>query len=297
MSQVLVINFCLWTYHLTIVLVINQSSKKPHLYADFLLLIVYSLDWTVLDSSSERHSLQSDTGLLLQPLTVARDHVTPLTFTSTAVEPQVVDANKVVKPNLLCKICPAKRFKRAADLRRHIDIQHNISMQISCDSCPKVFRRKDKLREHYRVFHLEDLGRQRDGSISTGILEKNQRLNWWRCTKCLQKNDLDEILTEHWICQHCSSRCEQERVVWRTKALTTTPYFGIPELTPSSSQDMFPSQQPSEQQYSSFMSPSEYVPATADDEDADFELYDDRSDAQFWACVLYYLRIITWHSC
>lgn len=134
-------------------------------------------------------------------------------------------------------------FRRSADLERHVQQVHNPGQSASyyCDyrrcnrseSSPEnnPFGRKDHYRDHLRDYHNEDLpkregnsGRRRSSnsrmSVSAGnstATSRNIHPNWWRCTRCLVRNFVQQT---GWTCRSCNSPCESERQATRERLLS-----------------------------------------------------------------------------
>jgi len=122
--------------------------------------------------------------------------------------------------------CSVDPFPRHSDLERHFKLAHENSRDEYCDytSCGargsgggSVFR-LDKIQEHYRDQHNEDLIKPND---DPGKVEKflAQRVGgglvsqaWWRCSKCKQRVT---VRVDDYQCPRCKLLCEPERVAWR----------------------------------------------------------------------------------
>ncbi|KAI0015149.1 hypothetical protein F4780DRAFT_115288 [Xylariomycetidae sp. FL0641] len=117
--------------------------------------------------------------------------------------------------------CEAKTFRRKADLERHYE-QHNKAPQFLCDvkKCPRHLRpfgRLDHYREHYRLYHGEDLTPRTSGNGSGSSHDKktegwwdSRRVDprWWRCAKCLARV---WVADKGWQCPGCKANCEPRR--------------------------------------------------------------------------------------
>jgi hypothetical protein len=102
-----------------------------------------------------------------------------------------------------------------------------------CDypRCPhKEAFRKDHCREHYREYHAEDIikrgkpqpdkvkHRQKQPETLEQFLAprlRNLDPNWWRCSKCLHRVQLN---INSYTCPYCKVACEPERVTCRENA-------------------------------------------------------------------------------
>lgn len=84
--------------------------------------------------------------------------------------------------------------------------------------------RKDHLRDHYKNYHFEDLGRakknekmsleERQRAEEIWQLERRIDANWWRCPHDLIRIHIAE---KGFICDTCNQPCEQERITARQK--------------------------------------------------------------------------------
>jgi hypothetical protein len=92
--------------------------------------------------------------------------------------------------------------------------------------------RKDHCREHYREFHTEDLikrgqpkhikakhSKKKPETAEEFLAARIQNLNlrWWRCSKCIQRVDVN---SDGYTCPTCKLPCEPERVTCRENEAT-----------------------------------------------------------------------------
>lgn len=108
--------------------------------------------------------------------------------------------------------CDARPFRRAADLDRHWRHTHaNSTVERfpcdyrRCERHSKPFTRRDHYRDHYRIYHNEDILRRGVGSMSP---KPSVSRKWWRCGKCLVRVN---IANDEWQCRLCNTSCELER--------------------------------------------------------------------------------------
>lgn len=78
------------------------------------------------------------------------------------------------------------------------------------------FDRKDQCLEHYREYHSEDLVKDQQKNLELLLQKKDIMSVWWRCSKCLKKNQMES----GWKCGGCSQMCEKVRIVARETALS-----------------------------------------------------------------------------
>ncbi|KAL2758123.1 hypothetical protein ACRALDRAFT_2025772 [Sodiomyces alcalophilus JCM 7366] len=113
--------------------------------------------------------------------------------------------------------CPAKPFKRHADLQRHYAQVHLDSSSRESYTCdyPKCARRSepfgrlDHFRDHLRDYHQEDICK-RGGQVDDKWLKgRKVSSRWWRCTKCLSRVDVSKA--SDCICPRCKMPCEDKR--------------------------------------------------------------------------------------
>lgn len=93
-----------------------------------------------------------------------------------------------------------------------------------CNRSTDPFTRKDHLRDHFRVYHMEDIGcakgrknmdPARWNKVQESWLEKRWiDPQWWRCSKCLARISCKE---NAWECPSCKIPCETERKERRQK--------------------------------------------------------------------------------
>jgi hypothetical protein len=121
-------------------------------------------------------------------------------------------------------------FGRPADLERHYKNVHvNEKDSFPCDyrTCPRSqeknsFMRKDHYRDHLRDYHKEDIGCAKGGkslrekdklkwqeSQRLWLDERNISCIYWRCARCLIRNNIEQ---QGWECLLCKSPCEEDRV-------------------------------------------------------------------------------------
>ncbi|KAI0134582.1 hypothetical protein BJ170DRAFT_205793 [Xylariales sp. AK1849] len=111
--------------------------------------------------------------------------------------------------------CDSRMFKRKADLERHYKHRHmpdHQKPQFKCDyqKCGRyneAFHRMDHFRDHYRDYHNEDLPRKNGKENSEWYKSRIASKKWWRCTKCLRRNQC----SSGWDCIECNSRCDSAR--------------------------------------------------------------------------------------
>ncbi|KAH8669122.1 hypothetical protein BX600DRAFT_511161 [Xylariales sp. PMI_506] len=135
----------------------------------------------------------------------------------------------------LVESCQAKPFRRKADLERHYNHKHVLppgnyqsrsggssgngilgvsKPEYPCDysRCPRgaePFRRLDHFRDHLRDYHREDLTRKGGSANNDAKWYEGRlvRLDWWRCTKCLERKKV----SEGWQCAKCGTSCDLKR--------------------------------------------------------------------------------------
>ncbi|KFZ00936.1 hypothetical protein V501_10348 [Pseudogymnoascus sp. VKM F-4519 (FW-2642)] len=78
------------------------------------------------------------------------------------------------------------------------------------------FDRKDHCVEHYREYHSEDLVEDQQRNLELLLLKRNIMSVWWRCSKCLKKNQTES----GWKCGGCSQMCEKVRIAARETTLS-----------------------------------------------------------------------------
>jgi len=138
--------------------------------------------------------------------------------------------------------CQAKPFTRHYDLERHFLTRHQSdkeqgdkaqseSVLFKCDykKCSHTALLRDHCREHYREFHTEDLfkrGQPKHSMKKPETVEEflaariqGLNLNWWRCSKCLQRV---HVSPNGYTCPTCNLACEPERTAFREKARRET---------------------------------------------------------------------------
>ncbi|KFY77232.1 hypothetical protein V499_03326 [Pseudogymnoascus sp. VKM F-103] len=118
--------------------------------------------------------------------------------------------------------CTSKPVKRPFDLERHFTTVHgkgNSERQF-CDysKCKhkEAFDRKDHCREHYREYHREDLVKKTHRDVVQWLQDRNVVMGWWRCSKCLKRNQTEA----GWKCGgKCNQMCERSRITARNSRL------------------------------------------------------------------------------
>lgn len=136
--------------------------------------------------------------------------------------------------------CKAKPFTRHYDLERHFKTVHPTDEEqggkahLHCDYKKCTYTepfRKDHCREHYREYHSEDLIKRGQPGRNSGLKHRKQSpeavgeflaalvmnvsLNWWRCSRCVQRVPVN---SHGYTCPRCNLSCEPERVAWREEA-------------------------------------------------------------------------------
>jgi hypothetical protein len=121
--------------------------------------------------------------------------------------------------------CTQAPFKRCADLDRHYRQVHFQDAQMEnfpCDyaKCSRAnrdeingaFHRKDHYRDHLRDYHKEDLPKRGSKADKTESTDRFQdrviKLDWWRCSKCLNRVS---IKFYGWECPECKVLCDRDR--------------------------------------------------------------------------------------
>jgi hypothetical protein len=170
---------------------------------------------------------------------------------------------RIARPLWVCLAphCESGPYKSVRDLDRHYKRVHVQRVKLvkeepkdedkdkhCCDyrRCARArdgFTRPERLRNHYRDFHREDLPKkglsiatkkaaeEAAGEGPTGIKGKAGRSasdlpdwistkmvakKWWRCYTCLKRVD---IAKSKFLCPGCSAACEPERVKARSAAM------------------------------------------------------------------------------
>ncbi|KAB5549384.1 hypothetical protein GE09DRAFT_1059889 [Coniochaeta sp. 2T2.1] len=112
------------------------------------------------------------------------------------------------------------RFKRASDLDRHYKMRHRdliVSDEdkktLYCDykKCPRnqePFFRPERLRNHLRGYHKEDMPKKGTKSSTEWLRERNVDPKWWRCFTCLMRM---QIKHDGFTCSSCKKHCESDR--------------------------------------------------------------------------------------
>ena len=112
--------------------------------------------------------------------------------------------------------CSHVPFKRVTDLDRHyksVHIRDEDKEKFYCDykRCTRYqdpFYRPERLRNHLRDFHKEDLPKKGTKASKEWLKERNVRPGWWRCYSCLKRV---EIRHDGYTCPTCNQVCEQDR--------------------------------------------------------------------------------------
>lgn len=112
--------------------------------------------------------------------------------------------------------CEHVPFKRVTDLDRHyksVHIRDEDKEKFFCDykKCPRnqdPFYRPERLRNHLRDYHKEDLPKKGTKSSAEWLKERNVQSKWWRCYSCLKRV---EIRREGFTCPDCHQVCEPDR--------------------------------------------------------------------------------------
>lgn len=114
--------------------------------------------------------------------------------------------------------CTSKPVKRPFDLERHFTTVHGKgnTERYFCDysKCKhkEAFDRKDHCREHYREYHREDLVKKTHRDVVLWLQDRNVVAGWWRCSKCLKRNQTES----GWKCGGgCNQMCERSRITAR----------------------------------------------------------------------------------
>ncbi|RKU49502.1 hypothetical protein DL546_008519 [Coniochaeta pulveracea] len=118
--------------------------------------------------------------------------------------------------------CTHNPFKRVTDLDRHyksVHVRDEDKDKFYCDykKCPRnqdPFFRPERLRNHLRDYHKEDLPKKGTKTTAEWLRERNIQPKWWRCYACLQRVD---IRRDGFMCRHCNQVCEPERQSLREK--------------------------------------------------------------------------------
>ncbi|KAB5515591.1 hypothetical protein GE09DRAFT_1231148 [Coniochaeta sp. 2T2.1] len=137
----------------------------------------------------------------------------------------VSDSETTIAPNdarpfvCLAPRCDG-RFKRASDLDRHYKMRHRdliVSDEdkktLYCDykKCPRnqePFFRLERLRNHLRGYHKEDMPKKGTKSSAEWLRERNVDPKWWRCFTCLMRM---QIKHDGFTCSSCKKHCESDR--------------------------------------------------------------------------------------
>ncbi|KAL4723671.1 hypothetical protein ACLX1H_009313 [Fusarium chlamydosporum] len=118
--------------------------------------------------------------------------------------------------NCLHPGCPARPFKRNADLQRHYKNTHapESSKDIylcdypRCTRSREPFHRRDHFRDHLREYHREDI-QKRGSTVNEEWLEgRYAPSSWWRCPRCLVRVYVSKNGYE---CPGCKTSCESKR--------------------------------------------------------------------------------------
>jgi len=112
--------------------------------------------------------------------------------------------------------CNHSPFKRVTDLDRHyksVHVSDEDKEKFYCDykKCPRStdpFFRPERLRNHLRDYHKEDLPKKGTKSTVEWLRERNVQPKWWRCYTCLIRI---EIRRHGFVCPSCNQVCESER--------------------------------------------------------------------------------------
>ncbi|KAK1770745.1 hypothetical protein QBC33DRAFT_215051 [Phialemonium atrogriseum] len=118
--------------------------------------------------------------------------------------------------------CEHVPFKRVTDLDRHYKSVHTRDEdkdKFFCDykKCPRSqdpFYRPERLRNHLRDYHKEDLPKKGTKASAEWLKERNVQPKWWRCYSCLKRV---EIRREGFTCPTCNQVCEPDRQSLREK--------------------------------------------------------------------------------
>ncbi|ROT41422.1 hypothetical protein SODALDRAFT_256942, partial [Sodiomyces alkalinus F11] len=113
--------------------------------------------------------------------------------------------------------CPAKPFKRHADLQRHYAQVHLDSSSRDSHTCDyarcarstEPFGRLDHFRDHLRDYHQEDICKRGSQVDEKWLKGRKVSSRWWRCTKCLTRVDVAKA-PDH-VCPRCKMVCEDKR--------------------------------------------------------------------------------------
>ncbi|CAF3519061.1 hypothetical protein SNK03_003737 [Fusarium graminearum] len=112
--------------------------------------------------------------------------------------------------------CPARPFKRTADLLRHYKNTHapESSKDVYLCDYPRCgrsrdpFHRRDHFRDHLREYHREDI-QKRGATVNEEWLEgRYAPAAWWRCQRCLVRVYVSKNGFE---CPGCKTSCESKR--------------------------------------------------------------------------------------
>ncbi|KAI8633666.1 hypothetical protein F5Y19DRAFT_470907 [Xylariaceae sp. FL1651] len=114
-------------------------------------------------------------------------------------------------------------FRRKADLQRHLQQMHTPVEQKTkfycdwkrCARSTAPFHRLDHCRDHYREYHKEDMVRRGGAHKEDSSWWASRNINdeWWRCTRCLDRVDINEYRFE---CPNCKISCEPNRQDFRS---------------------------------------------------------------------------------
>ncbi|KAK8069523.1 hypothetical protein PG994_006139 [Apiospora phragmitis] len=118
--------------------------------------------------------------------------------------------------------CEARPFKRKADLDRHWQHVHQPPEKKStyycdyskCSRYSEPFHRMDHCRDHLREYHKEDLIRKNGKEDDEWYRNRKVSSKWFRCTKCLRRNQIKESA---WTCLDCSTPCDKKRQKLRAR--------------------------------------------------------------------------------
>lgn len=116
----------------------------------------------------------------------------------------------------LAPACHHSPFKRVTDLDRHyksVHVSDEDKEKFYCDykKCPRSqdpFFRPERLRNHLRDYHKEDLPKKGTKSSAEWLRERNVQPKWWRCYTCLTRV---EIRHDGFMCPSCNQTCETDR--------------------------------------------------------------------------------------
>jgi hypothetical protein len=123
--------------------------------------------------------------------------------------------------------CNHSPFKRVTDLDRHyksVHVSDEDKEKFYCDykKCPRSpepFSRPERLRNHLRDYHKEDLPKKGTKSTAEWLRERNVQPKWWRCYTCLIRI---EIRRDGFVCPSCNQFCESGRQSLRVPMASTS---------------------------------------------------------------------------